>query len=171
MADTDQYRSEEERQHENMARAERGEPPLPERAAETSTELGIEEIGDALDTVTDRHDITGTLAPAPGDQSKPGDLADPEEQKKLIRYFDEERPWMREQMQADQAREQPGREEAAMRAGAERIEADRSNRTEYQPKDRTEERPRDDDRKPGREEYQPGSHKPAEKDPSIDKER
>jgi hypothetical protein len=148
MADEPKDMTEEERALENQARADRGEPPLNEPARdESDVELASDKIGNALDPVIDRHPVTGSMDMTPGG-SAPGDLADPEEQKKLIKYFDQERPWMREQMAADQARDDKARDEVALKDAATKIEADR---TQKDP---------DDDRKSSRTEYQPGSYKP-----------
>lgn len=75
----------------------------------------------------DEDEIPGASPPlkgklTPGGDNRPGDLADPEEQKKLIRYFAEERPWMREQLQKDQERDENQFKENAMQQEAEEIE-------------------------------------------------
>ena len=61
----------------------------------------------------------------PGGSSEPGELSDPEEQKKMIRYHTEEAPRMREQMRKDQEKDAQRFEENAMRDEAEKIEQQR----------------------------------------------
>jgi len=108
-----------------------------------------EENAHAVDNREAEHAIERPPSPAPNDKDGESHWNNPENVKNAIHYFAEVRPAEREMMQAGR-----GEYEA------------RDNR------DRADDRGGDkamDDRKPGREEYKPGSYKP-EHDP-VERER
>lgn len=81
---------------------------------------------DSLSPITQVDRGGQDFTPHPGSGNEPGELSDPEEQKKMIRYLAEERPWMREQLQKDQERDAKQFNENAMRQEAEEIERERA---------------------------------------------
>jgi hypothetical protein len=84
---------------------------------------------DSLSPVTQVDRSEQDFTPQPGGGNEPGELADPEEQRKMIRYLAEERPWMREQMQKDQERDAKQFDENAMQQDAEEIERQRAGQS------------------------------------------
>ena len=121
--------TEEEKQREAEEARARGETPRdPDDAGEGQSEP--ENDGPESQSIDDEKTPgtpppLGEMKPRPGSSNEPGDLSDPEEQKKAIRYHMEEAPAMREQMKKDQAKDAQQFEENAMRDEAEKIEQQR----------------------------------------------
>ena len=127
-------KTEDEQRQEDERRA-RGEQPNRDQAGEP---------GPDPDELDDGQDIEDTPPPegwqpgnppplqapderafTPSGSGGPGELSDEEEQRKMVKYHMEEKPWMREQMQKDHERDSRQFEENAMRQDAEAIERER----------------------------------------------
>lgn len=134
-------KTEDEQRQEDERRA-RGEQPNRDQAGEPGPEP---------DELDDGQDIEGTAQPegwqpgnppplqapderafTPSGSGGPGELSDEEEQRKMVKYHMEEKPWMREQMQKDHERDSRQFEENAMRQDAEAIERERDQADQNQ---------------------------------------